>query len=105
MDHQFLTMAFKIKRKVASTLTAQIAPGLHPVLNRIYHNRGITSPSELDMSLEHLLKFDSLTGIETAVVLLEQAIEQNKSILIIGDFDADGATHCAGSTCPEKFWC
>jgi single-stranded-DNA-specific exonuclease len=88
-------MAFKIKRKIASTLTAQIAPGLHPVLNRIYHNRGITSPSELDMSLEHLLKFDSLTGIETAVVLLEQAIEQNKSILIIGDFDADGATSTA----------
>lgn len=88
-------MAFKIKRKISSSATVQIAPELHPVLNRVYLNRGITSSAELELSLEHLLKYESMTGIEKAAQLLEQAIEQQKSILIIGDFDADGATSTA----------
>jgi len=88
-------MAIKIKRKTSTGNVALLKPDLHPVLNRIYHNRGISSARELDLSLEHLLKYDSLTGIETAAALLEQALEQNESILIIGDFDADGATSTA----------
>lgn len=88
-------MVLKIKRKTPGKVTTQISPDLHPVLNRVYTNRGITSASELDMGLEHLLKYDGLTDIEKAAELLEQAIEQNSSILIIGDFDADGATSTA----------
>ncbi len=88
-------MVSKIKRKSSADSVVQIAPELHPVLNRVYLNRGITSSRELDMSLEHLLKYDSLTGIDDAVNLLAHAIEHQSSILIIGDFDADGATSTA----------
>ena len=99
-------MAIKIKRQQASDITTAIKPDLHPVLNRIYHNRGITSASELELSLEHLLNYESLTGIERAAELLEQAIAQDKSILIIGDFDADGATSTAlAMRALNDFWC
>ena len=88
-------MVSKIKRKSPTNKTAQLTPELHPVLNRVYQNRGITTASELDMSLEHLLKYDRLMGIDNAVSILETAIEHQQSILIIGDFDADGATSTA----------
>jgi len=88
-------MTIKIRRKPLSDSVNPIKPDLHPVLNRIYQNRGISSASELELSLQHLLNYDSLTGVETAANLLQQALDQNKSILIIGDFDADGATSTA----------
>ncbi|MCF7982611.1 MAG: single-stranded-DNA-specific exonuclease RecJ [Pseudomonadales bacterium] len=68
---------------------------LHPLLSRLYASRGIRDGSELDLSLSKLLPFQDLKGIETAVNLLRQALEQQQHILIIGDFDADGATSSA----------
>lgn len=88
-------MAVKIKRTHASNSTQAIKPELHPVINRVYRNRGISSASELELSLENLLKYDSLKGINAAAELLHQAIENDQSILIVGDFDADGATSTA----------
>lgn len=67
----------------------------HPVLARIYAARGITSPEDLDYRLAHLLSDESLLGIETAVALLVEALERRRRILVVGDFDADGATGCA----------
>lgn len=89
------TMALKIKRKTNAEPSVQIKPGLHPVLNRVYQNRGITSADELEFGLDRLVNFDDLKGIQTAAELLEESIRQRKSILIIGDFDADGATSTA----------
>ena len=88
-------MASKIKRRSSSGSTVFNAPELHPVLQRIYQNRGVTSSDELNYSLEHMLKFTAMKGIEAATQLLEETIRQKKSILIIGDFDADGATSTA----------
>jgi single-stranded-DNA-specific exonuclease len=67
----------------------------HPVLNRIYCSRGIKTPLELEYGFEHLLPYQSLLGIDRAVTCLYDVLEQEKKILIVGDFDADGATSTA----------
>ncbi|NVK22106.1 MAG: single-stranded-DNA-specific exonuclease RecJ [Kangiellaceae bacterium] len=67
----------------------------NPVLNRVYANRGVMSADELDYQLANLLPFDQLKNIEQAVELLYQMLKQQKNILIVGDFDADGATSSA----------
>src|SRR5690242_20691380 len=68
---------------------------LPPLLQRIYSNRGIRSAVELENSLNHLVPFHSLLGIQQAVECLAEALYQQKKILIVGDFDADGATSTA----------
>lgn len=65
---------------------------LHPVLKRIYPSRGVRSHLELERGLDHLIPFQQLLGIEQAVACLAEAVMQQKKILIVGDFDADGAT-------------
>ena len=68
---------------------------LHPVLARIYAARGIQSAQDLDYRLTRLLHYQSLKGIESAASLLAAALIQQQRILIIGDFDSDGATSSA----------
>ena len=65
---------------------------LPPLLTRLYAARGVTSQDELDKSLARLIPYQQLKGIEAAVDLLVTALEQRQRILIVGDFDADGAT-------------
>ncbi len=65
---------------------------LPPLLARLYACRGITSVEELNYSLESLLPFHQLKGIDEAVTLLTEALTQQWRILVVGDFDADGAT-------------
>jgi len=65
---------------------------LPPLLTRLYAARGVQSEAELDKSLARLIPFQQLKGIEAAVDLLVMALEQRQRILIVGDFDADGAT-------------
>jgi len=67
----------------------------HPVLQRIYASRGITQQSQLARSAAQLLPFQLLKGIDVAVQLLHQALMQQQRIVIVGDFDADGATSTA----------
>lgn len=67
----------------------------HPVLRRIYGSRRVQSSADLEVEIKHLLPFHSLLGIERAVSLLATAVMQNKKIMIVGDFDADGATSTA----------
>lgn len=64
---------------------------LHPLLQKIYAGRGVTNSDELQYQLAHLLK-PEMKGIEDAATLLAEAIEQQQKLLIVGDFDADGAT-------------
>lgn len=68
---------------------------LHPLLARIYDARGIRSERELERDLEHLYPFHALLDIENAVTCLEMALKQQQHFMIIGDFDADGATSTA----------
>lgn len=68
---------------------------VHPLLRRVYAARQVKSEQELEKALDHLLPYQSLLGIDQATKLLAQAIQHNKKILIVGDFDADGATSTA----------
>lgn len=65
------------------------------VLRRVYANRDITDQSELDYSVQGLLPFELLKGIGDAAEIVAQAIMQQQRIMIIGDYDADGATSTA----------
>ncbi|EKO4251637.1 TPA: single-stranded-DNA-specific exonuclease RecJ [Vibrio parahaemolyticus] len=66
-----------------------------PILKRIYINRGITDIAQLETSARGLHSYQKLGGIEQAVELLFQAIQEQKRIVVVGDFDADGATSSA----------
>lgn len=68
---------------------------LPPLLTRLYAARGVTLPEELDKGLARLVPYHHLKGIEAAVELLARALEERRRILIVGDFDADGATASA----------
>ncbi|MGH8652418.1 MAG: single-stranded-DNA-specific exonuclease RecJ [Gammaproteobacteria bacterium] len=68
---------------------------LHPVLRRVLAARGICSPADLDLSLQRLLGYDCLSGITGGVDLLVCALKAQQRIVIVADFDADGATACA----------
>lgn len=70
-------------------------PQVPPLLQRIYAARGIQRSHQLSKELANLLPFNTLKGIEQAVALLIEAIEQQQSIVIIGDYDSDGATATA----------
>ena len=69
--------------------------GLHPLLARLYAARGITDKAELDYELKSLLPPASLTHATDAAQLLADAIEAEAKMLIIGDYDCDGATATA----------
>ena len=69
--------------------------GVPPLLRRIYRSRGITSGKELERELSSLISPQGLSGLDRAVTVLREAIENTERILVVGDFDADGATSCA----------
>ena len=66
--------------------------GLHPLLARLYAARGIKARSELDYELKSLLPPALLTHAAEAAILLADAIEAQAKILIVADYDCDGAT-------------
>lgn len=81
------------RRELPQSLPAFAGHSL--VLQRVYASRGLTSETQLDKSLQALLPFKALSGIDEACQRLEQALGAQQRILIIGDFDADGATSTA----------
>lgn len=68
---------------------------LHPLLKKIYANRGVTSLKQVSYQLTDLLDYSLLKDIDIAANFVADAVMQQKRILVIGDFDADGATSCA----------
>lgn len=85
----------KILRSSLPDIPCDFSDELHPVLKRVYAIRGLTSSRELDMGLERMLTPDKLGGTKEAAALLYGAIKNGKRIMIVADFDADGATSCA----------
>ncbi|HKP66279.1 MAG TPA: DHH family phosphoesterase, partial [Casimicrobiaceae bacterium] len=71
------------------------AAGWPPVLARIYAARGVRDAAELDHSLAALPSFATFANIDAAAQRLAQAIAAHERIVIIADYDADGATACA----------
>jgi len=79
----------------ADTRTALEQAGLAPAWARLYAARGVTHPEQVAHRLPQLLPPVGLLHIERAAVLLADAIAANKRLLVIADYDADGATACA----------
>jgi single-stranded-DNA-specific exonuclease len=82
-----------LRERNADASVGDALAALDPVIARIYASRGITDTAELDYGLNRLLPVRSLQGIDRAVELL--AGHKSARVVIIGDFDADGATSTA----------
>jgi single-stranded-DNA-specific exonuclease len=82
-----------VRRELMSMDTAALAGDMNPVLRRVYLTRGVRNAADLDVSLERLHPVGTLEGIPAAVDLLIQ--HRAGRILVIGDFDVDGATSTA----------
>lgn len=79
----------------SSSVTTLIASGIPPALARVLAARGIAQAEQLESTLGGLIPPEQLTNNRAMAKLLADAIEQNKSLLVIGDYDADGATATA----------
>lgn len=75
--------------------SAVLSPELPDLLYRLYVSRGIQSDADLERGVKGMLPWQQLTGIQQAVELLYETFCQAKRIVIVGDFDADGATSTA----------
>ena len=84
-----------IRRRTAGISPALQAAAIPEVLKRVYASRGVQNPADLALTLDQLTPPTSLKGIQEAAELLADAIEGEARVLIVGDFDADGATSCA----------
>jgi len=69
--------------------------GIEPILARIYAARGVHSAAQLQSGLQHLLPFTQLKNVQPMASILADAIAAQRKILIVADYDADGATACA----------
>jgi single-stranded-DNA-specific exonuclease len=85
----------RIQRCVVSAIDVEWSSSLHPVLRRVYAARGIGMPSEIEHRLTGLLAPKQLGGIARACELIEDALRTDAPIVIVGDFDCDGATGTA----------
>jgi len=90
-----MTPSAIVRRVVPPEFEALAAGGVDPVLARIFAARGVRSPAELDYGLAALPPWSALRGIDAAALRLHRAIVMRERILIVADYDADGATACA----------
>ena len=84
-----------VRRPVPDAARTLAAAGIHPVLARVFASRGVATPDELDIDLATLPSFATMKGIDAAAARLADAILHREKILIVADYDADGATACA----------
>jgi single-stranded-DNA-specific exonuclease len=77
----------------APAATGEFSANIHPVLRRVYAARGLHNDADLDLSLDQLLPVGSLAAVDAAAQLL--LAHRSGRVLVIGDFDADGATSTA----------
>lgn len=68
--------------------------GVSPFIAQLLARRGVQSELELELKLKHLLA-PNMKGLQDAIQIIDQAIDENKKIVIVGDYDADGATSTA----------
>ena len=77
------------------SVDANLPDSIHPVLKRIYASRNVKCIDDIDYSLSSLVSFEKLSSINSAVTLLQEMLKLKKRILVVADFDTDGATSCA----------
>ncbi len=85
----------KIQRRSATISQSLADSNLHPVLQQLYANRGVNNREQIEYSIQCLSDYKSLKDIETAADIITECIRSDKKILVVGDFDADGATSTA----------
>lgn len=88
-------MAVEIKQREIPSNIKHNLDNIHPLLQNIYLSRGITESKFLEKDLKNLYSYDLLLNIDKAVELIYKHILNKNKILIIGDFDGDGATSTA----------
>ncbi|MFL4558688.1 single-stranded-DNA-specific exonuclease RecJ [Yersinia kristensenii] len=89
-----MTLKTQLRRREAAD-DSHLPVQLHPLLRRLYVSRGVKSAEELERGVKGLLAWQQLDGIDAGVTLLQQALADRRRIVIVGDFDADGATSTA----------
>jgi len=85
----------KLVRRTAKTDNLVGGGHLHHIIQRVYLSRGITTYAEVDYQLKNLHQPDGFQGLSAAASIIINAIKQQSHIVIVGDFDADGATSTA----------
>ena len=88
-------MPLTVQQRAVPISPALASSQLPPLLQRIYVNRGVARPEETHLALSGLIPPDALKGAREAAELLADAIEGEARFVIVGDFDADGATSSA----------
>ena len=88
-------MSARIIRRRERAEVSGFADHLHPLLKRLYAARSVRNDQELQLTLDQLIPVSQLGGIDSAVQLLRRHFERGSRIIVVGDFDADGATSTA----------
>ncbi|ENL8552362.1 single-stranded-DNA-specific exonuclease RecJ [Serratia marcescens] len=89
-----MSIKTQLRRRPAADDT-HLAASLPPLLRRLYALRGVQAEQELERGVKGMLPWQQLDGIDDAVSLLQQALADGRRIMVVGDFDADGATSTA----------
>ena len=84
-----------VRQAVSSSSAGEPPEGVSALLWRIYRARGVCSANDIQRELSALIPPARMQGLDTAVDILVGALHEQKRLLIVGDFDADGATSCA----------
>jgi single-stranded-DNA-specific exonuclease len=84
-----------VRREKAEPSAVPFTAPISPLLQRVYRSRGIDSDAALEKTLQQLTPPTQLKGLPEAVAILSDAVEKQERVLIVGDFDADGATSSA----------
>lgn len=88
-------MQKQIRRRETNPQAEWSGADLHPLLARVYAGRGVANAAELELGLAHLILPNELLNADRAAVLLADALAADEHILVVGDYDADGATSTA----------
>jgi single-stranded-DNA-specific exonuclease len=89
----FVKRPFNIRTDATAQEMAR--QGVHPLMAKLGAQRGLTSASDFDYSLVRLLAPQGMLNCDQAAILLLNAIEKNEKLLVVADYDCDGATGCA----------
>ncbi|AYZ30149.1 single-stranded-DNA-specific exonuclease RecJ [Serratia sp. FDAARGOS_506] len=89
-----MSIKTQLRRRPAADDT-HLPASLPPLLRRLYALRGVQGEHELERGVKGMLPWQQLDGIDDAVSLLQQALADGRRIMVVGDFDADGATSTA----------
>lgn len=84
-----------VRRRLAGNASLVADGALHPLLAKVYAARGVTDAGLLNLSLDQLLPPTDLLNADLAATLLADALADDQRMLVVGDFDADGATSTA----------